>query len=250
MKENFLTRLTSRRSVVVPEVQRDMDDGQLLELQETIQSFFNVLANLEGAGVRSPELLYQQITNYLDRLPRQAERAGLNRDGADDVRYALVAFADETCIRSAGPLRDYWMSHLLQLRIYNENVAGEVFFDRLERLMRGTPHPVVLAAYYTCLMFGFRGKYAVPGGELTLSELGERMRDQLFRLGWLATETQLSPDGARPNESAVERGRNMLVFSIAVCAAIAALLLYFGLRLSLLVHAEELADRITSVVGG
>ena len=66
-------------------------------------------------------------------------------------------------MRKPGGIRDVWMSNPLQLHYFNENLAGEGFFYRLERILADPRRVEALRVYYLCLLFGFQGKYAVRG---------------------------------------------------------------------------------------
>lgn len=247
MKDTFFSRHMPGQAAAAAQ---DKDHGRVGELQDTIRSIFNALAQLDArASTQSPELLYQQLCTYLQRIEKQGDAAGLARTEVEDLCYALVALSDESALRQGGAFADYWMPRLLQMRFFNENVAGDVFFDRLER-MRGRGKPLVLSVYYLCLMFGFRGKFAVAGGELEISDLAEGLRDELARASLLTRETVLSPQGGRPDEPSAQRGHNVLLLAISSIGAITAVLVYFGLRLSLHAEAGQLADRIERIVGG
>ena len=228
MKASFLSRLTLRQPLLVQQIAREDEAlGAQRELRETVESVFNTLGQLaEGGASQTPEVVYHQFEHALQRVQRFAEQSGLGREQCEDIRYALVAAIDEACIGAGGALRDYWMTNLLQLKHFNENVAGEVFFQRLDRLLTGYPRPEVLEVYYLCLLFGFRGRHGGPGGQIELSELAKRAREGLQRTGYVNMEAELSPAGARPAEAAVQRGHNAKMVVAAGCLALASMLFY------------------------
>jgi type IV/VI secretion system ImpK/VasF family protein len=79
---------------------------------------------------------------------------------ASSVRYALVAFLDETVAHSEWPQRHDWESDSLEIRLFDSDRRGREFYTRLDRLMKSPDaQPAVLLVYYTCLLLGFRGQY-------------------------------------------------------------------------------------------
>jgi type VI secretion system protein ImpK len=221
-------------------------------ITEITESLFNTLAQIErmdpGASPM-PELLHQQLSTHIEQSARAGGKLGFSQRDVDDIRYALTALADEVVLRRGGALRDFWLPRMLQLRFFNENLAGEGFFARLEPLIDDSTRVDTLKVYFLCLMFGFHGKYAVRGGELELSDVTERVRDALHRAKVLATETSLSPRGPRPYEPAADRRRNTLLVWMSIAAAVSSVLLYFGLRLHLMRDAERLVERLAGLVG-
>jgi type VI secretion system protein ImpK len=70
------------------------------------------------------------------------------------------------------------MGQPLQLIYFNENTAGEGFFQRMAALQNQPQRAHVLEIYYLCLCLGFQGQYAVRGGEglgPIVDQLGARL---------------------------------------------------------------------------
>jgi type VI secretion system protein ImpK len=220
---------------------------------EITESMFNALAQIErmdSSSTPMPELLHQQLSTYVEQCARAGSKLGFSQRDIDDIRYALVALADEIVLGRGGPLREFWLPRMLQLRFFNENVAGDGFFDRLDALMKDSTRIDALKVYYLCLMFGFHGKYKVRGGEIELADTADRVRDVLSRAKALATETNLSPRGARPYEAIADGRRNQLLVWLSIAAAVSSVLLYVWLRLTLVDDAERLVEALVAIVGG
>jgi len=131
--------------------------------------------------VASPEAVQVQLRSLVDSFKEQARKAGVPDKDAQDSAYALVALMDEVALRAPEPLRGYWMNQPLQLHFFGENLAGEGFFTRLDSLLADGHRLAVLHVYQLCLLFGFQGKYGLPGGEVELMRLGETVRTQVQR---------------------------------------------------------------------
>jgi type VI secretion system protein ImpK len=131
----------------------------------------------------------------------------------------------------SGAVRDYWATRSLQLSLFAENVAGERFFEHLESV-RSRPQQVdVLRVYYLCLLFGFRGRYGVRAAEVTISDLLDSVRTQLFSA--LRMPEALSPNGARPEDGLTDSVQRLPVLAVSVAVVALAGALYLGLWLSL-----------------
>ena len=112
------------------------------------------------------------------------------------VLYALAVLCDEVILTAGGQVGGIWGRHLLEERFFGSNVAGDQFFERLNRL-QGAPAEV-LEIYYLCLTLGFSGRY--QKGDPQLESIQAEL---LHRLGWSAL-----PDGDRlfPEAYAIQSG--------------------------------------------
>ncbi|HEX5655543.1 MAG TPA: DotU family type IV/VI secretion system protein [Polyangiales bacterium] len=183
-----------------------------------------------------PKQTYARMRVQLETTRRRAAEAGYAESEQVQIAYALTALADEVAMAQEGALREHWAQHPLQLQLFGDNVAGERFFDELERA-RQAGRVGVLRTYYLCLLFGFRGRYAMRGGESGLAQITEGVRTQLLRS--LAVPEQLAPDGARPEQGLVEVTRRMPWPVLAAGALMLSMVLYLGCKVSL---REQLAQ--------
>ncbi|HVF68435.1 MAG TPA: DotU family type IV/VI secretion system protein [Pyrinomonadaceae bacterium] len=134
------------------------------------------------AGVPSADTyVMQSLCALLKRQEEQALRYG-GTYGAEfyrEAQYVMVALADEIFL-NAKQWDGYrsWVSNLLESKLFGTHVAGEVFFQKLDRLLveRDPVYRDLAAVYLMALSLGFRGKYGGrdDGGQL------ERYRRQLF----------------------------------------------------------------------
>ena len=220
---------------------------------EITEGVFNALAQIiamDPDATPMPEIVHQQLSMYVEQSARSASKAGFSQSDTDDIRYALVALIDETMLQRGGALREFWLPRVLQLRYFNENVAGEAFFQRLESLRRDPNRRDVLRVYFMALMFGFHGQYRVRGGQIELADIIDRVRDDLARSGALNGDLPLSPRGPRPPEPIADTRRNLLLVWVSLVAATASVLLYISLKLSLISQVTQLAESITALAGG
>ncbi len=130
----------------------------------------------------SPDVLQRRVSSLFDQMARKCREAGIPDEDANEAKYAIAAFTDEQIFRSAWPGRSQWMGQPLQLIYFNENTAGEGFFQRMAQLQNQPQRAHVLEIYYLCLCLGFQGQYAVRGGEglgPIIDQLGSRLGSSL-----------------------------------------------------------------------
>jgi type VI secretion system protein ImpK len=216
-------------------------------VDEVTAECFNALNQLrehEGA-IASPELIHQRLCGYLDAVKQRARELGIPDRDAQDMLYALVALADEIALTKPEPLRGAWVVSPLQMQYFNENLAGEGFFARLDALRKTDGASMSSRSTYLCLLFGFQGRYAIRGGELELMRIVDAVRADV-EAGLDAPE-ELSPAGEPPDEPMVQHGgRNpFLWLSLAIFAI--AIAVFVGLRVSLDNRAAELTDKVDEI---
>ncbi len=78
-----------------------------------------------------------------------------------EAQYVMAALADEIFLHTNWEGREVWKSDLLEFKLFGTHIAGELFFDKLDALLKEQdPAQVELAAvYHLALSLGFRGKY-------------------------------------------------------------------------------------------
>lgn len=205
---------------------------------------FNALAQLRelDGPVRSPELIHKRLCEYVDSMRTRAREQGIPQRDADDIAYAIVALADEVALGRPEPLASYWMSQPLQLQYFDENLAGEGFFKRLDDIRRHGRRPDALRVYYQCLLLGFQGKYSIRGGDLELMKVIDQIKPEVERQ--LDPADVLSPAGDPPDEPLVRSSQRNPFLWVALGLVAVAIAVFVGLKLSLDRSVSKLADRV------
>ena len=219
-------------------------------VNEVTAECFNALIQIRSLtedGHLAPEMLHSRLISFIDGVFIKGRQIGLQEYDVQDMAYALVALSDELALRRPGGVRDVWMSNPLQLHYFNENVAGEGFFLRLEHLIRDPSRIEVLRVYYACLLFGFQGKYAMRGGELELAAVTRRAQDAL---GGLLRAEPLSKRHLRPKERINRQRQGYLTIWIGLLALLFALALLIVLRVALNKQSESQTERIDEMING
>lgn len=215
-------------------------------VNEITNEVFTAVAQIRRADERSypmPEVLHGRMRSFVDGAMRRATDFGMPQHDVQDIGYVLVGLIDEVVVAKGGELRDFWLPRLLQLQYFNENVAGEGVFERLQSLIHDPARIEVLKIYYLVLLYGFQGKYRVRGGEMELADVTDRVADTLRRSGHMG-EIELSPEGARPRERNGGVRSNLPLIAISVAALVFALIIYLGLQLTISSRAGNVVDSI------
>jgi hypothetical protein len=90
------------------------------------------------------------------RFERDAGAHGFSAADVEDAMFAMVALLDQTILSQRGPARDAWIARPLQLELYGRQLAGEEFFERLDKLRQEREARIeALEVYGCCLGFGF-----------------------------------------------------------------------------------------------
>jgi type IV/VI secretion system ImpK/VasF family protein len=218
------------------------DEGALTRAVEPLFRAFVCLERRRAAR-HDAEKLYGECCEEIEAF-RTCGR-DVDRTDLELALYAWIASVDEFAVNHESALKEYWQPRLLQVRFLGENVAGEGFFTRLNDLRNRPLRVQILRVYYTCLLFGFRGKYRFAGSQLELLEITESIRHELERANALPRELLLSPNGRRPYEAVAVAHTQRMWIGMATTATIVSLLLYAGLarRWRPDSHAEYMVDR-------
>ena len=203
------------------------------------------IRNLHDEGLLAPEMFHARMIAFIDDLFTRGQRAGMGERNVQDMVYAVVALADEVALRKPGGIREVWMSKPLQLHYFNENLAGEGFFHRLEYVLADPRRVDVLRVFYLCLLFGFQGKYAVRGGELELAAVQRRVKDIL---GIGARPEPLSKKHLRPRERVNRAQQHYITVWIGLLAVLFSLALIIVLRRALDNQTSAIVERIGALL--
>ena len=87
-----------------------------------------------------------------------------------DAQYLMVILADEIFLTLSWPGVKYWERSLLEAQIFHMQIAGELFFKKLDLLLEAIdPSRHEMASlYFFVLTLGFRGKYRGTNNQLLI----------------------------------------------------------------------------------
>jgi type VI secretion system protein ImpK len=207
-----------------------------------------ILTLRRATELSDPAALRAQILDQKGRLEQAAREHGTSAADLESAVFALVAFTDESVLRAKGAARDAWIARPLQLELFGQNIAGEEFFTRLERLRRERQHrSEALEVSFACLAFGFLGKYGLSGPEKIQALLAEVEADIAAVRG--TTRPALAPHAVRRDALEETAGGGIPVWlSIAVFVP-ALILVWIILGLIANLHAARAAAELRRLLG-
>lgn len=151
-------------------------------LANLYQGFFTGIVRIQAhrQQLGDPETFRARMKNALKETRRDAITAGYSPENVEDTEFAIVAFLDEVILNSDDPARQAWAKMTLNVEMFGEAVAGEVFFERLESFRKRQDSPRLadlLEVYLLCLLLGFEGRYVGSKGEIYA--ISHRIRNRL-----------------------------------------------------------------------
>ena len=193
-----------------------------------------------------PAALRARALELRAQLEQGGREVGFQAADVEAASFALVALLDETVLKTRGPARDAWLMKPLQLELYGQTVAGEEFFERLEKLRRERGNRIeALEVYFACLGFGFGGRYNLAGPEKLSALMAEVGRDIAAVRG--APPRALSPHLAAEEEYADVAAGGVPIWLSSLLFALAVALVWIVVKLLALHGAGGTADLIGSL---
>jgi type VI secretion system protein ImpK len=192
------------------------------------------------------ETFRRRMKAALQECEREAGVAGYASADIRDASFATVAFLDETILSSRDPKADEWRKKPLNIDLFGQAVAGDVFFDKLLDIERRRDSPELadlLEVYLLCLLLGFEGRFAPPlRGEAF--RISERLRRRIEAIRGL--DYKLSPEiqfaQVAPPAASSGAWRWWVLGSLA-----AALLLFVLYRWNLSFRMDELQSAVVNL---
>jgi type VI secretion system protein ImpK len=140
------------------------------DLALAFQEVFTAVVRLRynRQAVSNAESFRAQIKQALRIAEQEARSGGCSAEDVRQAVFALVAFLDESALGCRNPAFADWPRLPLQAELYGHQLAGEVFFQELQKTLSRSDSAEtadLLEVYYLCLLLGFKGRYAA-GGDL------------------------------------------------------------------------------------
>jgi type VI secretion system protein ImpK len=201
---------------------------ELLTVGERLRS--NRQAVSDAASFRA------QIWEAVKMADRDARNCGYAAEEIELATFAVIAFLDESILNLRHPIFAEWPRQPLQEERYGHHIAGEIFFQNLQKLLGRTDSPALgelLEVYYLCLLLGFAGRYSL-GGRGDLRAIMQQTADKLQRMRQLSA--RISPGAELPGDTVKVAGgdpwvKRILIGAVASLVLTLALLVVFHLML-------------------
>jgi len=178
----------------------------------------------ETANLGQPDQLRRLLNSYFKDFERSALSHRKPPESVEQAKYALASFIDETIVNTENNCRETWIADPLAVTYFNDGLAGENFFKRLEALLPDMRRNLeVIEVFYLCLALGFQGRYRLSGAEV----LPNVVRNLLKRIEGIKGEPPkaVSPSAyVHPGVKGRERSGRGLVIATSIFLVVSALL--------------------------
>jgi type VI secretion system protein ImpK len=115
----------------------------------------------DSADVTYP--IYNRLLTLLEeQIPEARSRGG--KYGVEfykEAQYLMAALADDIFLHTDWAGKEEWQSNLLEYKLFGTYVAGDRFFDDVEKLLkaRDSSYTEMAVIYFMVLSLGFKGKF-------------------------------------------------------------------------------------------
>lgn len=202
------------------------------------ENVFTVIVRIrsdrQAAG--NAEAFRANMRAVIRKAEQEAAQKGYSPEDVRAASFALVALLDESILNSSNPAFADWARRPLQEEMFRGHVAGEVFFQQLDRLLakRDTPEVAdLLEVYYLCLLLGYKGRYSLqdPGALRGIRDAaGEKIR-QIRGASGPISPAAAPPTGGAPRRASDPWTRRLMI--AGVVSLLLAVALFAGFKLSL-----------------
>jgi type VI secretion system protein ImpK len=218
-----------------------------LGFQEVFTAVVRLRYNRQA--VQDAEAFRAQMRQGLRIAEHEARSRGCSAEDVKQVVFAVVAFLDESVLSSGNPVFANWPRLPLQAELFGHQLAGEVFFQELQKTLTRNDSPEtadLLEVYYLCLLLGFKGRYAA-GGDLRsiMMAIQEKIRRIRGPMGPLSPRGAIPADAVRLSQS--DRWSRILG-RIAIALAIVAGVGFMAYKFVLMSGASALAATAAAIL--
>jgi type VI secretion system protein ImpK len=169
-----------------------------------------------------------QIWEAVQQATDESRQRGYTQDDVELASFAVIAFLDESILNLRSQIFADWPRQPLQLERYGHQIAGEIFFKNLQKLIQRTDSQDLadlLEIHQLCLLLGFAGRYSV-GGRSELRVFLQQTAEKINRIR--QPNAAISPNASLPHEAPVSLGHDPYVKPV-MFGAIACFIMVLGL---------------------
>ncbi|CAQ84362.1 putative transmembrane protein [Photorhabdus asymbiotica] len=129
----------------------------MMRLLDCYIPVFTCVLRMIQQQVNQAEELRQTLLAALTQAQNEAQRYGYGLQDIEEANFAVVVWADEAILCAGQKELHVWRQSSLQAQLYNAELGGNTFFDRLAAL--SPDNYQVRLVYVFCLLSGFYGRY-------------------------------------------------------------------------------------------
>ncbi|WP_246545018.1 DotU family type IV/VI secretion system protein [Photorhabdus hainanensis] len=159
----------------------------MMQLLDCYIPVFTCVLRMIQQQVNQAETLRQTLLSELTQAQNRARLQGYGEQDIEEANFAVVVWADEAILCAGQKELSIWRQSSLQAELYDAELGGNTFFDRLAALVPDNYQ--VRLVYVFCLLAGFYGRYG-KRDNLELHNITQQELDNLpdTLRGYLALE--------------------------------------------------------------
>ncbi|MGE3920195.1 MAG: type IVB secretion system protein IcmH/DotU [Gammaproteobacteria bacterium] len=199
---------------------------------------------LYGAKLEDKDKISQnEIKEMLGQVKQKAVLENVNEKTINELVYGLCVYIDEKILKFDNEVTEYWKKNPLQLQYYQENIAGEGFFEKLAEFRQNLPQKIdLLEVYYYCIEFGLVGVYNVLGLK-ALKVLKNEIHEQILAIR--GPERKLNPDNLQSEVRYFESKRLYILIS---CGIFILLIVYVGFYITIETQGNSFLNTVKTLL--
>ncbi|WP_228999407.1 DotU/TssL family secretion system protein [Photorhabdus aegyptia] len=129
----------------------------MMQLLDCYIPVFTCVLRMIQQQVNQAETLRQTLLAELTQAQNRARLQGYGAQDIEEANFAVVVWADEAILCAGQKELSIWRQSSLQAELYDAELGGNTFFDRLAALVPDNYQ--VRLVYVFCLLAGFYGRY-------------------------------------------------------------------------------------------
>ncbi|MBM3788029.1 MAG: DotU family type IV/VI secretion system protein [Acidobacteria bacterium] len=187
------------------------------------QEVFTVVERLRAGRQRVTDAnaFRHQIREAIKLADSEARKRGYDGEEIKLAIFAVIAFLDESILNLRAPVFADWPRQPMQEEYFGHHVAGEIFFQHLQNLLRMNDSQSLadlLEVFQMAMLLGFMGRFSL-GSRGDLQPIMQATADKIHRIR--RTALALSPNGHLPPAGAQSpSGNDPWVKRFAIIAGI------------------------------
>ena len=159
------------------------------------QELFTVTERLRSnrQAVSDSASFRHQVREAIKMADADSRQRGYSAEEIQLAIFAVVAFLDESILNLRHPIFADWPRQPLQEEFFGHHVAGEVFYQHLQKLLGMNDSQSladVLEVYYLCMLMGFAGRYTL-GNRAEMQGILQMTSEKIHRIR--RTSGEISP---------------------------------------------------------
>lgn len=131
-----------------------------MNIDELLHDFIEFCLSVKDRKFVKNEINNNDISLLVNNFENKAIEQSISIDDIKQIQYVIIALIDELICENYPELKAQWSADSLQVKNYHHHIAGELFFVKLETILKNDRNNTnLLKVFLVCLLLGFKGRY-------------------------------------------------------------------------------------------